>query len=161
MASVVKYADDQPFALWRSCCRQPRDLVYLHLFSTFSLLQVGGILDSFVAPLPLWPQWPASLIQAIPWFPKNITNGDTFILVCTSILGLAYECDHLRSLPRDPRLSYSFPYVSSDWIYFRQRKRELWHMARRLRCHSLVVWPWESHSSFPWSQFSHLYNGVF
>ena len=56
-------------------------------------------------------------------------------------------------LPRVPRLSYSFSFASSDWIYFRRRKSALRHLTRWLSYRLLAAQSWESRSSLLWCQF--------
>lgn len=143
-------------ALGRSCRRQPWDLAYLHLFSSFSLLQIGGIPDSLVTPFPVWHQWPASLLRLFP-------DSQTQPQVVTRWLWFAiYPGSDLSERPSDPssQESQASPYLSLDLVYFRYRREGSGTGIRRLRYHSLVVWAGRV-TPLCLGLFSHLYNEVF
>lgn len=102
-------------ALFRKSCREPRDCAFLYLFSSFRLVTLQVPLSSSFSLTP------ASHVQrflASQTIPQMVRHFLWF--ACLSWLD--HQRDHLTPLPRDPRLSHWFPYLSLDWIYFRHRR---------------------------------------
>lgn len=128
--------------------------------------QIGHIDIYFPPQAPCWwhPRFlchPSSSLTPMTHIPgadyslisKQCHRWWRIFMICSPILTLTCQRDHLIALPRDPRLSHPFLYLSLDWVYFRQRREAPGPGARRLSHQSLVVWLWESQLSCPGLNF--------